>query len=54
MNTVPGSVTKPVPGYELMIVDDENKPILEKNKLVRVVMKLPMPPACMTTLYGNE
>ena len=52
--TLPGSVTKPVPGYEVIIVDDHNE--IEKDPCIlgRVVIKLPMPPSFMLTLWGND
>jgi len=52
--TLPGSVTKPVPGYEIHIVDDDHKPLEGPNTLGRVVIKLPMPPSFMLTLWGND
>ena len=51
---MPGSVTRPAPGYQVSIVDDTNKLITEPGTLGRVVIKLPMPPSFMTTLWGNE
>ena len=51
--TLPGSVTKPVPGYKVQIFDESNNE-LPPNTLGKVVIKLPMPPAFMLTLWGND
>lgn len=50
--TLPGSVTKPVPGYELKVFDEHNNEVAP-GKLGKVVIKLPMPPAFMLSLWGN-
>jgi propionyl-CoA synthetase len=47
-------VTRPVPGYDVQIVDDHNELITIPNTLGRVVIKLPMPPSFMLTLWGND
>ena len=52
--TLPGSVTRVVPGYEVEIVDDHNVRITEPEVLGRVAIKLPMPPSFMLTLWGND
>ena len=52
--TLPGSVTLPVPGYDVQIVDDHNEVITIPNSLGRVAIKLPMPPSFMLTLWGND
>lgn len=52
--TLPGSVTKPCPGYDVRIVDDQNRQIDEPNVLGKVAIKLPMPPSFMLTLWGND
>lgn len=52
--TLPGSVTKPCPGYEVMIVDEHNEIEKNPNTLGRVVIRLPMPPSFMLTLWGND
>jgi len=51
--TLPGSVTTPVPGYEVKIFNDANEAV-EANALGKVVIKLPLPPAFMLTLWGND
>jgi len=51
--TLPGSVTRPVPGYRVEIFDESNNGC-EPNQLGKVVIKLPLPPAFMLTLWGNN
>jgi len=52
--TLPGSVTKPVPGFDIHIIDDENHEPQEPNTMGKVAIKLPMPPSFMLTLWGND
>ena len=51
--TLPGSVTRSVPGYEVKIFDESNNPV-PADTLGKVVIKLPLPPAFMLTLWGND
>ena len=51
--TLPGSVTRPVPGYEVKIFDEGNQEV-PANTLGKVVIKMPLPPAFMLTLWGND
>ena len=51
--TLPGSVTRPVPGYEVKIFDESNTQVAP-NVLGKVVIKMPLPPAFMLTLWGND
>ena len=51
--TLPGSVTRPVPGYDVRIFDESNEPV-GADVLGKVVIKLPLPPAFMLTLWGND
>ncbi|HSP01724.1 MAG TPA: AMP-binding protein, partial [Thioalkalivibrio sp.] len=48
-----GSAGKPVPGYNVGIVDDHGKP-LPAQKMGRIVIKLPLPPGCLPTLWNND
>jgi propionyl-CoA synthetase len=50
----PGSCVKPVPGFDIQILDDENKNVEEHNKLGRISIKMPMAPSFMLTLWNNE
>ncbi|MES3035508.1 MAG: propionyl-CoA synthetase [Gemmatimonadota bacterium] len=49
----PGSPTKPVPGYVVEILDDEGH-ALPPNREGAVVMKLPLPPGTLPTLWRND
>jgi propionyl-CoA synthetase len=51
--TLPGSVTRPVPGYNVQVFDESNAPVAP-GVLGKVVIKLPLPPAFMLTLWGND
>lgn len=51
--TLPGSVTKPVPGWDVQVLDEANKQV-EPGVLGKVVIKLPLPPSFMLTLWGND
>lgn len=46
-------MTKPVPGYNLKVFNEHNEEV-PRGTLGKVVIKLPMPPAFMTSLWGNE
>lgn len=51
--TLPGSVTRATPGFVVRIVGDDNQE-LPADTLGKVVVKLPMPPSFMLTLWGND
>lgn len=51
--TLPGSVTRPVPGYDVRVFDEANHPVAPDH-LGKVVIKLPLPPSFMLTLWGND
>lgn len=51
--TLPGSVTKSVPGYDVRVFDEGNHPIAA-GQLGKVVIKLPLPPSFMLTLWKND
>ena len=51
--TLPGSVTKPSPGYDLKVFNEHNEECAP-GELGKVVIKLPMPPAFMLSLWGND
>ncbi|MBN1829881.1 MAG: propionyl-CoA synthetase [Deltaproteobacteria bacterium] len=48
-----GSPTKPVPGYNVMIVDASGKE-LPRGEEGYVVIKLPLPPGCLPTLWNDD
>ncbi len=49
----PGSPTKPVPGYRVEILDDDGN-LLPPNREGMVVIRLPLPPGTLTSLWGND
>ena len=51
--TLPGSVTKVVPGFDVRIFSEENKEV-GPGELGKVVIKMPLPPSFMLTLWGND
>ena len=48
-----GSPTKPVPGWDLKVVDELCQPV-EANVTGALVVKLPMPPGTLPTLWNND
>lgn len=48
-----GSAGKPVPGYEVACLDNENQP-LETGESGDLVLKLPLPPGCLPTLWNSD
>lgn len=51
--TLPGSVTKPVPGYDVRIFNEGNEEVAP-GELGKVVIKMPLPPSFMLGLWGNN
>ncbi|NEX21200.1 propionyl-CoA synthetase [Thiorhodococcus mannitoliphagus] len=49
----PGSPTRAVPGYDVQVLDDEGEPV-KPGDIGRIMIKLPLPPACLPTLWGND
>jgi propionyl-CoA synthetase len=49
----PGSSTKPVPGFDVQILDNDGKPV-EAGKEGLVAVKLPLPPGTLPTLWQAE
>ncbi len=49
----PGSPTKPVPGYDVRILDHEGKEV-EAGQEGNIVVRLPLPPGTLATLWRNE
>ena len=49
----PGSPTKPVPGYELAVLNDDNQ-ALAAGEIGNIVVKLPLPPGTFPTLWNAE
>jgi propionyl-CoA synthetase len=50
---VPGSPTKPVPGFVFDVLDSAGKP-RPPGEIGALVLKLPLPPGTFTTLWGND
>lgn len=53
MPTKPGSATVPTPGFNVRIVDTQGRemPMGEQGQ---VAVKLPLPPGCLTTVWGDD
>jgi propionyl-CoA synthetase len=49
----PGSCTKPVPGYDVRILGEDGKE-LAPGEIGSIVIKLPLPPGCLPTLWKND
>ena len=48
-----GSPCVPMPGYEIHILDDNNRQV-EAGKIGAISLKLPLPPSCMPTLWNAD
>ncbi|MEM6463667.1 MAG: propionyl-CoA synthetase [Pseudomonadota bacterium] len=48
-----GSPTVAMPGYDIQVLDDEGHQV-EPGTLGNIVVKLPMPPGCLPTLWNAE
>lgn len=49
----PGSPTKAVPGWDVRVVDPDNNPV-KPGKIGALVVKLPLPPGSLLTLWNND
>ena len=49
----PGSPTCAVPGYDVQILDENGKE-MPAGEIGRIMVKLPMPPGCLPTLWQND
>ncbi len=54
MPTKPGSPTMPVPGYDVRIVDSGTGADLPPGATGEIVVRLPLPPGCLPTLWGDD
>jgi propionyl-CoA synthetase len=52
--TKPGSPSVPVPGYDLHIVDPVSGADVPPGTTGEIVLRLPLPPGCLTTLWGDD
>ena len=48
-----GSPTVPMPGYQVDVVDEAAKPV-PAGTMGSIVIKLPMPPGCLPTLWQQD
>ena len=48
-----GSPTRPVPGYDVRVLDQDGSE-LPPGEIGHVVIKLPLPPGCLRTLWEND
>jgi propionyl-CoA synthetase len=48
-----GSPTKPVPGYDVRVVDERGRE-MPAGQIGSIVIRLPMPPGCLATLWNND
>jgi len=48
-----GSPTKPAPGWNVHVVDPDNKPV-KPGEIGALVVKLPLPPGSLPTLWKND
>ncbi|MSP82827.1 MAG: propionyl-CoA synthetase [Alphaproteobacteria bacterium] len=48
-----GSPTKPVPGYRIQVVDEQGKD-MAAGQIGSIVVKLPLPPGSLPTLWHND
>jgi len=49
----PGSSTVPVPGYDVRVLDDNSREVAP-GETGCIVVKLPMPPGCLPTLWNAD
>ncbi len=49
----PGSCTKPVPGYDVRILDEAHEEVAA-GVLGNIVIKLPLPPGCLPTMWNAD
>jgi propionyl-CoA synthetase len=48
----PGSSTLPTPGFNVQILDDDGN-LLPSGKQGNIVVKRPLPPSCLPSIWGN-
>ncbi|PYM17290.1 MAG: propionyl-CoA synthetase [Candidatus Rokuibacteriota bacterium] len=49
----PGSPTKAVPGYDVQVLGEDGRQ-MPAGEIGAIVVKLPMPPGCLPTLWNND
>ena len=53
METRPGSVTRPSPGFNVEILDDHGE-LMPAGEQGNIAIKLPLPPGCLPTIWNNH
>ena len=48
-----GSASKPVPGYDIQVLDSDGQ-VLGPNQEGLIAVKLPLPPGCLPTLWNDD
>jgi propionyl-CoA synthetase len=48
-----GSASKPMPGYSVSVVDEAGREV-KKREMGNIVIRLPLPPGCLPTLWNND
>ena len=48
-----GSADEPVPGYDVGVVDEQGRDT-PAGQIGSLVLRLPMPPGCLPTLWNND
>ncbi|MCH8139032.1 MAG: AMP-binding protein [Proteobacteria bacterium] len=48
-----GSATKAVPGFDVHVLDKNRRPV-KPGKIGTIVIKLPLPPGCLPSLWNND
>ncbi len=48
-----GSPTKPVPGYDVRVLSEDNQE-MPAGQIGSIAIKLPLPPGCLPTLWNND
>jgi propionyl-CoA synthetase len=49
----PGSPTKPVPGWDVRVLDENNNEV-PRGQIGSICVKLPLPPGTLPTLWGSD
>ena len=49
----PGSPTRPVPGYDVRVLSEDNRE-MDAGQIGSIAIKLPLPPGCLPTLWNND
>jgi propionyl-CoA synthetase len=53
MEVKPGSPTVAMPGYDVQILSEDGEQMPD-GEMGNIVIKLPLPPSCLPTLWGND